>query len=538
MIKQIRWVLLGLALLLPLAMPGLTTARNQPRVEEPGPVLLAEPEVHNALQVGKYPSIRTLSPTIRRDVTLTRGERGLGPTPAGDPTSGVVFDGLNNQAGLTPSDVNGDVGLNHFVQGVNAAGGTKLGFYTKTGTLLQELNMKSLWNKGPCRERAQGDPVIQYDAMADRWLFTQFAFSSTERGPRPPFFECIALSNTSDPLGAGKTYTFFVDDEWFPDFPKFGVWRDGYYMTVHLFDRRFNYKGQGVVAFDRQSMLNGAPPRGSSRDKFPAHYFFGPDDFGALPADVSGSNPPPPGSPNYMVISKDDGLGANQDRIDLLEFEVHWNRPKRSKVLLVDRLNTNPFKSVLCRGSATCIKQPNSPIDLDPLAGEIGVGNFMNYPLTYRNIGGTETLVMNHTVNVGENRAGIRWYEITDPGGTPSITQQDTFSLPTLNRWVGSISKNALDQIALGYSVSGGTRFPSVRYAGREASDPPSTMGPETSLLEGNGSQTASNRWGDYTSTQVDPVDDCTFWYTNQYYNQSRPYQWRTVIGSFKFPSC
>ena len=530
--------LAAIVVVLPLAVPGLTTATNQPRTETPGPVLLSDAEVHNALQVGSYPAIRTIGRNVRKDVTLSRSQRGAAPTPAGAPTPGVVFNGINNEAGLTPSDVNGDVGLNHYVQGVNAAGGTMLGIYTKTGTLIKELNLKKLWQKGPCRERAQGDPVIQYDAMADRWLFTQFAFSSTERGPRPPFFECIALSNTSDPLGAGRTYTFFIDDEWFPDFPKFGVWRDGYYMTVHLFDRRFNYKGQGVVAFDRASMLAGTPPRGSSRDKFPAHYFFGPDDFGALPSDVSGSNPPPPGTPNYMVISKDDSLGANNDRIDLLEFEVHWNRPKRSKVLLVDRLPTAPFKSVLCRGSATCIKQPNSPINLDPLAGEIGVGNFMNYPLTYRNIGGVETLVMNHTVNVGDNRAGIRWYEITDPGGTPSITQQDTYSPPTLNRWVGSIAKNGLGEMALGYSVSGSNHFPSVRYTGRQPGDPAGFMDNETSLLEGGGSQTASNRWGDYTSMSVDPVDDCTFWHTNQYYNQSRPYQWRTVIGSFKFPSC
>lgn len=521
-----------------MASPGLTTAGRQPRVEKPDPLLLSDPEVHNAVQVGSYAPLRTFGRSVSKDKTLSLRERGGGPRPAGTPTPDVVFDGLNNTAGLTPSDVNGDVGANHYVQGINAAGGTRLGVYEKDGTLVQELNLASLWNKGPCKNQAQGDPVIQYDALAGRWLFTQFAFTNTERGPLPPFFECIALSNTSDPLGPGKTYTFFVDDEWFPDYPKFGVWGDGYYMTVHLFDKRFNYKGQGIIAFDRESMLAGSTPRGSSRDKFPAHYFFGPDDFGALPSDAVGTTPPPPGTPNYMVISKDDNLGASRDRIDLLEFEVHWNNPRGSKVLLVDRLPTNPFKSVLCGGSSVCIKQPNSPIDLDPLAGELGVGNFMMYPLTYRNMGGTESLVMNHTVNVGQNRAGIRWYEITDPGGTPTITQQDTFSPPTFSRWTGSISKNGLGEIALGYSVSSKNKFPSVRFTGREQADPPGFMEAETSMLEGGGSQLGSNRWGDYSSMQVDPVDDCTFWYTNQYYNTSRSYQWRTVIGSFKFPGC
>ncbi len=160
------------------------------------------------------------------------------------------------------------------------------------------------------------------------------------------------------------------------------------------------------------------------------------------------------------------------------------------------------------------------------------------YPLTYRNFGTSESLVFNHSVNVDDDRAGIRWYELVDPGGTPSIRQQSTFSLPTMHRWNGSISMDESGNIGLGYSVSGKQEYPSVRYTSRLASDPLDTMGDEQSIIEGGGSQLGSERWGDYTATQVDPIDDCTFWHTNQYYEETRFANWDTVIAAFKLPGC
>ncbi|MDQ4143920.1 MAG: hypothetical protein M3198_09300 [Actinomycetota bacterium] len=530
---------IGIAFLLlaALSFQGVTTAGERTRPQLEGKVLLRNPRVRNARQIGSYAPLRTFGRSLHQD--RTSGVRSAGPQAAGGATP-LVFQGLKSKSSLTPSDVNGDVGPNHYVQGINSGSGTTIGVFNKSGTLLQRMGLQSLWKRGPCRNQAQGDPVIQYDAMAGRWLLTQFAFTDTERGPLPPFYECIALSNTSDPLGPGKTYTFLVDGTWFPDFPKFGVWSDGYYMTVHLFDKDFDFKGQGVIAFDRASMLAGTKPRGSYRDKVPAQYFYNPSHYGALPADVVGTTPPPPGAPNYMVIAKDDDLFATttEDRIDLMTFTVDWDNSDNSKVRRVAKLPTAPFKSVLCRGWGACIPQPDSAMELDPLAGFKETGNLLMYPLSYRNFGTSESLVFNHTVNVGDNRAGIRWYELVDPGGTPSVRQQSTFAPSSQNRWNGSISMDGDGNIGLAYSVSGRSQYPSVRYTSHLSGDPLDSMRAERSIVEGGGSQLGSNRWGDYTSTQIDPDDDCTFWHTNQYYKQSRYYNWDTIIGAFKLPSC
>ena len=529
---------MGAVLILLVAAFGqaATTASETPKPTSDDVVLLEHPEVRDAVDVDEQPPLRQFLTPIPQD---RQSRRLSGPRVAGAPSTGIVFQGLKSD-GVAPSDVNGDVGPNHYVQAVNSGnGGTRFSIYDKSGNrLFQPKSLAKLWQRGPCRNKGQGDPVIQYDAMADRWLLTQFAFRSTERGPKPPFYECIALSKTSNVTGAFTTYTFFIDDNRFPDFPKFGVWRDGYYMTVHLFDRQFDFRGQGFIVFDRERMLAGLKPRGSSRDDVPAHYFFTPNDFGALPADVAGTTPPPPGTPNYMLVSKDDNISANRDKLNVMTFDVNWGRPRLSRVVLVDSLPTNPFNSNLCRGSA-CVPQPARTIKLDALAGVPDLGSFLMYPLVYRNFGTTDVLVANQTVNLGNNRAGIRWYEIGDATTSGrSIFQQGTVAFPSLHRWNGSISIDKNGGIGLGYSVSGSGQVPSVRYVAREDADPPNAMSAESSLLEGGGSQRGTYRWGDYTSMQVDPVDDCTFWYTNQYYGQTGFYDWDTVIGSFKLPGC
>lgn len=514
-----------------------TTASETPTPTSDDVVLLEDPEVRDALQVDEQPPLRQFLTPIPKG---KQSRRLTGPRVAGAPSTGIVFQGLKGD-GLAPSDVNGDVGPNHYVQAVNSVnGGTKFAIYDKSGNrLFKPKSLAKLWERGPCRKKGQGDPVIQYDAMADRWLLTQFAFRSTERGPKPPFFECIALSKTSNVTGAFTTYTFFIDDSWFPDFPKFGVWRDGYYMTVHLFDKQFDFRGQGFIAFDRKRMLAGRKPRGSSRDDVPAHYFFAKNDFGALPADVAGTTPPPLGTPNYMLVSKDDNISANDDKLNLMTFDVNWKRPRRSQVTLVDTLQTDSFNSNLCRGNEDCVPQPVNSTKLDPLAGIPNLGSFLMYPLVYRNFGTTDVLVANQTVNLGNNRAGIRWYEIGDVSTAGrSIFQQGTVAPPSLHRWNGSISIDKNGGMGLGYSVSGNNQVPSIRYLAREDADPPNTMSAENSLLEGGGSQRGTNRWGDYTSMQIDPVDDCTFWYTNQYYDRTAFFDWDSAVGSFKLPGC
>ena len=162
------------------------------------------------------------------------------------------------------------------------------------------------------------------------------------------------------------------------------------------------------------------------------------------------------------------------------------------------------------------------------------------FRLAYRNFGDHEALVVNHTVDASSGQAGVRWYEVRDPGGAPVLYQQGTYAPDNNHRWMGSVAQDRIGNIALGYSVSSSSVFPSVRYTGRLAEDPTGLMTQdEAVLVAGGGSQThASSRWGDYSMLSVDPVDDCTFWYTQEYYATTSSSAWKTRIGSFRFPGC
>ncbi len=171
------------------------------------------------------------------------------------------------------------------------------------------------------------------------------------------------------------------------------------------------------------------------------------------------------------------------------------------------------------------------------------IGDRLMYRLQYRNYSDHESLVMNHTVDLGgspSGHAGIRWYELRKSGSTWSIHQQGTFGPDSNARWLGSIAADAQGNIAVGYSLSSASMFPSVMYAGRLSTDPPGVLAQgEMALATGTGSQTDStHRWGDYSMLAVDPLDDCTFWYTNEYYQVTSPRFWHTRIGAFRFPSC
>jgi hypothetical protein len=473
--------------------------------------------------------------------------RSLSPADSGrvagaSPAPSVLVEGIANTTGVTPPDPNGDVGPTQYVQAVNHPSGSLFSVFAKDGSLLSGPTRTSgLWTGvgGACENNAKGDPIVQYDQLAGRWLITQFAFEVNIFGfPVGPYFECIAVSSSSDALGGGTAYSFLIHRKLFPDFPKFGVWHDAYYMSAHLFNRRGSYKGQGIIAFDRDSMLAGIEAR-------QIQFFFNKRDFGALPTDLVGPTPPLPGTPNFLVVVKDDDLGARRDRVIIREFHVNWDDIGQTFVGRGTKLRVAPFKSKFCGGSDFCIPQPDTRQKLDPLAGfapdrsGFPGGLLLSYPLSYRRFSTFDTLVFNHTVNAGRGRAGIRWYQIIDPGGTPFIFQQGTYAPDSLNRWVGSISMDGAQNMAVGFSVSSRSLYPSIGYTGRLATDPVGSMGQgEVALVLGGGSQIRSNRWGDYTSMMVDPVDDCTFWYTNQYYASSSRSRWRTAIAAFRFPSC
>ena len=485
--------------------------------------ILRDPQVVAARRHDVSPPIRSVT-----DGLLPGAARGvrtanlLQDPPLGD------FAGIRNELGFYPPDTNGDVGMNQYVQMVNSLWAV----FSKDGQRLYgPARISTLWDGfgGTCEENDHGDPIVQYDTMANRWVISQF---SLPQYPDPPFYECIAVSTSEDALGTYNRYEFLMSNQNLPDYPHFGVWPDGYYMSVNLFRApSFENSGQGVVAFDRAAMLNGQPAEMIK--------FSNPDFFGALPSDLVGSTPPPSGAPNYLVVTQETSAGGPADQLVLYEFHADWTDPDASEITGPALVKAGNMKSVLCRGFPGCIPQKGTRNRLDAIAGFPGGGVFMMYPLSYRNFGSHESLVLNHTVNVGDNRAGVRWYELRMPGPNVTMWQRGTYTRNSKHRWMGSVSMDGAGNIALGFSLSGSRTYPSIAYTGRLANDPPGEMTQGENILQsGGGSQTGASRWGDYSSMMVDPVDDCTFWYTTEYYAKTSRTSWRTRIGSFRLPGC
>jgi len=437
---------------------------------------------------------------------------------------GASFDGIP-ATGFLPPDVAGAVGPDHYILMVNVA----FAIYDKLGNLLVgPAPINALWAGfgGPCTTNNNGDPIVRYDHLADRWLMSQFALPGGPAG----FHQCVAISRTADPVTGGWfLYDFpmissgtFV----FPDYPKFGVWPDGYYMGTQ---RGFPGGGLDVWSFEREKMLVGAPARAVQFAVAAPSLFL-------LPADLDGPAPPT-GTPEFYGRQVDGARFGGANRLEIFAFHVDWSNPLASTFGLVGTLPTAPFSSAICAGSflEPCIPQPATPVKLEALSV------WTMWRLQYRNFGGHETLLTNHTVNAGGTQAGIRWYELRrPPGGAWSMFQQGTHSPDnSTSRWMGSVAMNKTGEVALGYSASGSTVFPSIRYAARLATDPPGSLGTEVNLMAGGGSQTFGiPRWGNYTTMDVDPKDDCTFWYAGEYMPSTSPAGWRTHISSFKSPGC
>ena len=329
------------------------------------------------------------------------------------------------------------------------------------------------------------------------------------------------------------------------DYPKFGVWPDGYYMTTNQFTNASLYgdwAGAGVAVFERDKMLSGQAARRVYFDLYSVNPSFG----GMLPSDLDGVTPPPADAPNYFAEVDDSTWIGPTDALRLWNFHVDWTNTASSTFGLSGQPNTvlttvAPFNLLPCVASnpptPNCIPQPQ-------VAGITykvdSLGDRLMHRLAYRNFGDHAALVLNHTVDAGSGRAGIRWYEVRDPGGSPTLYQQGTYApADTEHRWMGSLAMDHTGDIALGYSVSSSSVYPSIRYTGRLASDPLGQMAQgEASIIIGAGSQTSSFRWGDYSMMSVDPLDDCTFWYTQEYYQTNSSSGWLTRISSFKFPSC
>ncbi len=441
------------------------------------------------------------------------------------------FDGVKNAdnpfPGALPPDTEGDVGPNHYVQWVNIS----FAIYDKTGMLLYgPAAGHTLWTGfgGPCETSDDGDPIVQYDHLADRWLMSQFALPNFPSGP---FYQCIAVSQTPDPTGAFYRYAFLISATKLNDYPKFGVWPDAYYMSINEFICSFfecSFVGEGAVAFERDKMLAGDP------DARIVLFELAPPFGGVLPSDLDGL-PPPDGSPNFFV-EVDAPPDFPTHRLNLFQFHVDWTDPSNSALTGPTILETDPFNPDVCSDIfSRCVPQPGTSAKLDALSDRL------MYRLQYRNFGNHESLVSNHTVNVGGDQAGIRWYELRKSGADDwAIYQQGTYAPDTDHRWMGSLAMDKAGNMALGFSISSSTTFPSIRYVGRLADDPLGTMPrAEATLIDGGGSQLhPSGRWGDYSFMAIDPTDDCTLWYTQEYYAMTSNAGWQTRIGAFQFPGC
>jgi hypothetical protein len=433
------------------------------------------------------------------------------------PVASLGFDGIGQgQFGfaisLIPPDPNGAVGDTQYVQWVNAS----FAVFSKTdGAIISGPTAGSaLWNGfgGPCQATNDGDPVVSYDKLANRWIFTQFSNSSGLH------YQCIAVSTSSDATGTYNRYA--VQFSVFIDYTKMGVWPDGYYFTTNLVDGSGNVTGSEACAFNRTAMLAGQPLTGVCFQR-PS------SDISLLPSDLDGVTPPPAGAPNFMI-----NLGSNDLR--LYRFHVDFANPAASTFTGPQTIATAAF-SQLCGGNNECIPQFGTSNLLNSL------GDRLMYRLAYRNLNTHESLVLNHSVAAGSS-GGVRWYEIQNPSGSPILAQQSTYTPDPSFRWMGSIAMDKLGDIALGYSVSSSSMFPAVRYAAHAVSDPANTMESETTIINGNGSETSigppmPGRWGDYTAMQIDPIDDCTFWYTNEYLRTTGT-SWNTRIANFRFPNC
>ena len=421
-------------------------------------------------------------------------------------TGNVVqnFGGITNTYGVAPPDTDGDVGHDNYFQMVNSG----FAIWDKEGNLLYGPSDNiTLWSGfiGPWSSTNDGDPIVLYDEYADRWIATQFSLPNYPVGP---FYELVAVSATSDPLGEWYRYAFEFDN--MPDYPKFGIWHDGYYFSTHQFAYG-QWAGGGMSVLDREAMLVGDP------DAEMVYFNIGNNYYGLLPADADGTLEPPEDSPNYIL-----DIGNNS--LKMWEVSMDWENTENSTVISLPDLPTEPFNT-----QGINIYQPNGQ-SLDPLQ------RMTMYRLQYRNFDTYEVMLANHTVNAGGGQAGIRWYELRNYGSGWSIYQQSTYAPDDGDsRWMGSIAMNQNGDIALGYSVTGNETHPSIRVAG-QSSNAPLGLGvfdiDETSIFEGEKSQSDISRWGDYAAMSVDPSDNNTFWFTTEYSNGG--WGWKTQIAAIE----
>lgn len=453
------------------------------------------------------------------------------------PTPSLSFNGMNlssNGSGWPP-DTDGDVGYSHYIQAVN----TSFRITDKSGTTLATSTFASLWSGAgtgtPCDTAHNGDPTVIFDPGTGRFVIADFSWNNLQNGP---YYECIAVSRTSNPVTGGWwLYAVRADDAthpWLPDYPKMGIWRDGLYMGTNMFDclnascSSASYMGSRAYAFNFSKMINGTAL--TANDVQVAD--LGTSRFSVFPANYRGTIPPS-GTPQYFV-----GESQTVYAWEVFKFSVNFVTPASSTFTGP----TNVSQTAYALASGSIATPAGAGANIDTLADRV------MKQVQYRNISGTESLWVNHTTGTtaASSPVGIQWAQINVTGTTVNTTpvQQQIFNngADGLHRFMGSLAVDKQGNMALGYTAANSTTHPDIRYSGRLVSDTLGTLPQtETTMLSGvtRSSQTSAgfNRWGDYSSMSVDPMDDCTFWYTQEYY-AALGSDWQTRIGTFKFPTC
>lgn len=423
--------------------------------------------------------------------------------------------GLGNYyPSLTPPDTNGAAGTYQYVQVVN----TDIAVFDKNSGAIAPgfpKRLTSLWSGfgGPCETRYSVDPIVKYDQLANRWIVTTLSYTTSTQ---PPFFQCVAVSTSSDATGSYYRYAFQFN--MLNDYGKLAVWPNGYYLTLNLIG---NVWQPTACVFNRSAMLSGQP---TTMQCLPVP---GGQNLGTvLPADLDGSILPPSYSPGYLLAFQ------APNSLKFYQFYVDFQNTNNTHIVGPINIPVANF-TIACPSvyGRACLPQPNTSTLMDSL------GDRMMYRLAYRHFADNHgAMVATHSVQASNAASAIRWYELRFLNGQtiPILYQQGTFSPDTLNRSMGSIAMDKNGNILVGYTVSSAYFYPSIEVSGRIPSDPLGLLTVSQRVINGNGSQTGITRWGDYSAMAIDPVDDCTFWYTTEYLTYTGSYNWSSIIASTK----
>lgn len=498
------------------------------------PIPAAKP-VANREVPNKTTSIRKEVPGTSEKVQTMPGVPNTPDPLAGWPGLGSDENQAIIGGRLMPPDTQGDIGKDHYIQWNNLIfaiwdkAGNKV-FPPQPGPVAAPGDI--LWDGfgGPCQDFNDGDPITLWDPLAERWVMSQFAIPASA-----PFYQCVAVSQTSDPTGSWYRYAYAWPNNRFPDYPKLGVWTDGYYITTNDFNSSLTaYMGITAGAFERDKMLAGLPA---------AFIYFqtsGDLHYSALPADLDGNMAPPVGAPGFIAEFQDKTWFSPPlpaDQVWVTELVLDWTNPGNS-TFGVGATNDPNYAIDITDVSANCGGRDCVP--QGPSAQKVDDIDFrLMHRLAYRNLGSSQALVASMTVGAGAGRAGVWWGEFQNSGAGWTRRQDGVYApADDVHRWMPSIAMDTNGNVMLGYSASSTTIYPSVRYTGRLSGDPLGQMGDEKVMVVGAGAQSGGNRWGDYSMMTIDPVDGCTFWYTQEYVAASGNFDFDTWVGNMKFSTC